>query len=240
MSVTGPNGCAQLSVEDGVAAIRLTDPDRYNAFTMSMGEDLTALIDEIEGREDVSVVTLTSEGGIFCAGLDVDIVTGDDEETRERLVDYLHATRGWLRHCDHPVVVGVQGAAPGAGAIFTTAGDIRVLGSDAELWWPEIAFGMKAYGQAVELVEAVGVARASELMLLGEDAKLGASEAKESGLANRVVDPEDVESEVQDIAATIAGHDEAHGLVAEYVEVLRHARRENLGASMQYADELAD
>lgn len=238
MSHDGPNGCAQLTVEDGVAAVRLADPDRYNAFTLSMGEDLAALIDEIEARDDVSVVTLTAEGDVFCAGLDVDIVTGDDAETREELVDYLHATRGWFRNCEHPVVVGVQGAAPGAGAIFTTAGDIRVLSTDAELWWPEIGFGMKAYGQVVELVEAVGIARASELMLLGEEAKLGASEARESGLANRVVDPDDVHETVASMAETIAGYDDEHGLVAEYVEVLRHARRENLGASMQYAHEL--
>lgn len=240
MPTTAPNGCAELAVTDGVASVRLTDPDRYNAFTLDLGADLTHLIDEVEARDDVSVVTLTSEGGVFCAGLDIDVVTGDDGAARSELIDYLHATRGWFRHCDHPVIVGVQGAAPGAGALFTTAGDVRVLGEDAELWWPELRLGMKAYGQAVELVEAVGVARASELMLLGEDAKLGAAEAKSSGLANRVVAREEIEDTVAGMAATVADRDTEDGLVAEYTEVLRHARRERLGASMAYANRLED
>jgi enoyl-CoA hydratase/carnithine racemase len=234
----GPNDRVSLSVDDGVAAVRLDDPDNYNAFSIPLAEDLLTHLLEVEDREDVSVVTLTAAGDTFCAGLDIDVLTGDDPEATERLVGYLDAVGSWLYTSDVPVVAGASGAAPGAGAILISKADIRVLGEDAELWWPEIQFGLKAYGEAADLVDAVGAPKATEIMLMGEDAAVSAAEARRLGFANRVVAPDEVADTVAGMAETIAGYDRQHGLVGEYLEVIHGARRDQRGTSTVYAEQL--
>jgi len=237
MATDGPNDCVSLEVTDGVAHVRMEDPDSYNVFSLSLAEDLLTHLLAVEGREGVSTVALTAEGDAFCAGLDIDVLTGDNPEARERLLGYLDAVGSWLYTSEYPVVVGAQGPAPGAGAILVSKADIRVLGEGAELWWPEIQFGLKAYGEAADLVAAVGAPKATEIMLMGEDAAVTAEEARRLGLANRVTAPEDVEETVHEMAGTIAGYDQ-DGLASEYLEVIQHARRELNGASAVHAEQL--
>lgn len=237
MATDGLNDHVSLEVTDGVAHVRLEDPGNYNVFSLPLAEDLLTHLLDIDDREGVSAVALTAEGDAFCAGLDIDVLTGDDPDARERLLGYLDAVGSWLYTSEYPVVVGARGPAPGAGAILVSKADVRVLGEGAELWWPEIQFGLKAYGEAADLVAAVGAPKATEIMLMGEDAKVTAEEARRLGLANRVMAPEDVDGTVREMAATIAGYDEG-GLVSEYLEVIQHARREQNGASTVHAEAL--
>jgi enoyl-CoA hydratase/carnithine racemase len=237
VSTHGPNGAATLDVDDGVAEVRLTAPERNNVFTPGLGEDLTEHLLAVEQNDSVSAMVLTAAGEHFCAGLDVDVVTGDDEAAREALFGTLDDLRRWLSTAPVPVFVGARGAAPGAGAVLIAHTDVRVLGSDAQLWWPEAAFGLKAFEEAVNLVATVGAPKATEVMLLGDEAKLSAEEARQVGLVNRVVDPEAVDDTVRGMAATVAETDRRHGQVGEYLDVLRHARRERDGASRVYARE---
>lgn len=239
MATYGPNETVSLAIDDGVAELRLDDPDRYNVFSPALSEDLLAHFSELEDRDDVSVVALTAEGPAFCAGLDLDIVQGDDADALEDLKQNLDAVRSWLCESTLPVVAGATGAAPGAGAILLARSDIRVVGEDVEIWWPENQLGMKAYEEAVFLVSALGAPKATETMLMGDEAKLSAEDARNFGLVNRVVSTGEVDETVREIAGVIAEHDRAHGLTEEYMQVIQHARREQNGASQTYARQLA-
>lgn len=232
---TGPNGKAELTVEAGVAELRLADPERRNAFSPELGEDLLSLMLEVDDREDASVVVLTSEGDAFCAGLDLSVLQGDDDETREYMFELLGAVTDWLYWSDLPVVVGARGAAPGGGSIIIDATDIRVAGEDISMWWPEVAFGIPGHHIAARLVAQVGWPRATELMLLGDESPIGAEEAKEIGLVNRVVAPDEVRETAHDLAETIAEHDRQHGNIESHLEAIHHAREELQGASQSYS-----
>lgn len=238
MASHGPNGKVSLTVEDGVAEIRLDDPDRHNVFSPGLSEDLLTHFREVEDRDDVSAVALTAEGRTFCAGLDLDIVQGDDPAALDALRENLDAARAWLHGSRLPVVTAASGAAPGAGAILLARSDIRVVSEDIGIWWPENQLGMKAYGEAVYLVAAVGAPKATETILMGDEAKLTAEEAHSLGLVNRVVPAEETDDTAREMASTIAEYDQQHGLVAEYMEAIQHARREQNGASQVYAAQL--
>ena len=193
------------------------------------GNTLTAAINEY----------LDDLGSDLVGSPDLDVVTGEDEAAVHALLDRLDAVRRWLASAPVPVIVGATGAAPGAGAVLVAHTDIRVLGEGTRLWWPEVRLGLRAYHETVNLAAAVGLPKATELMLLGEDAALDAREARRLGFANRVVDPADVDATVREMAATVAERDAAHGQIRDYVEVLRHARREQLSGSEQFARERA-
>ena len=232
---TGSNGFAALDVDDGVAELRLTRAEKKNAFSPALGDDLVELIVAVEARDDVSAAVLTAEGDVFCAGADVGVITGDDDEAGERLFGRLYDVQSWMHEGPIPVVVGARGPLPGAGAILVTSADLRVVGEDAALWWPEVGFGLTAYERAADLVTQVGWPKATELMLLGEHAKLGAGEARDLGLVNRVVPPDEVDEEARDIARIVADYDEQFGTIGGYLEAIQGARRDVGSAAESYA-----
>ena len=232
---TGSNGFATLEVDGGVAELRLTREEKKNAFSPAVGDDLVELIVAIEDRVDVSVAVLTAAGDVFCAGADVGVITGDDDEAGDHLFERLYDVQGWMHEGPIPVVVGARGPLPGAGAILVTSADVRVVGDDSALWWPEVGFGLTAFERAADLVAQVGWPKATELMLLGEHAKLGAEEARELGLVNRVVPPGDVDDEARRLARIVADYDEQFGTIGGYLEAIQGARRDTGGAADAYA-----
>lgn len=238
-TVSGPNGTVELTVAEGVAELRLADPERRNCFSPDLGEDLLSLMLDIDDRSDVSAVVVTAEGEAFCAGLDLSVLQGDDDDLREYMFELLGAVTDWLYWSDHPTVVGASGPAPGGGSIIMDVCDIRVAGEDISMWWPEVAFGIPGHHIAAGLVSQVGWPRATELMLLGDERPVGADEAKEMGLVNRVVAPDEVAETAHEIAAVIADHDRQHGNVASHLEAIKHAREELRGASQTYSRALS-
>ena len=231
---TAPNGRATLEVAHGVAEIRLTDPDRRNAFSPALAEDLLGLMLEIDER-DVSATVLSAEGPAFCAGLDLDVLTGEDPDDRAYMFELLGAVTDWLYWSDYPTVVAADGPAPGAGTIILNACDIRVGGEDLSMWWPEVAFGLPGQQIVARLVSQVGWPKATELMLLGDEAPLPPEAARDLGLLNRVVPAEEVDETARGIADIIAEHDREHDNVASHLEAIQHAREELQGASQVYS-----
>ena len=234
MGITGSNGRAELSVEDGVAHVRLTDVDRKNCFSIPMGEDLVELYTEIESREDVVSVSFTAEGGVFCAGLDLEIVGNPEEraDDLEYMLDIFEPAREWLRHCPYPTVVGAQGVAPGAGAALANAADIVVAAEDLQIWWPEINVGIPPYTLGPRLLRQVGHRRATELTLMGWDAKLSAEEARELGIVNRIVPTDSVTKEARWVAETLAETHHEHGTVLDVYETIQAAGRRADGSDV--------
>lgn len=228
MESTGSNGRAELRIEDGLADLRLVDAERRNCFSIPMGEDLLELYREIEDHEEVAVVCLTADEDVFCAGLDLDIVTNPEEraDDLERMLSLFDPVSDWLRECPYPAVVGAQGAAPGAGAELANSADILVAGEHLQIWWPEIQLGIPPFDLGPRLVRQVGQRRATELALLGRDAKLGAEEARELGIVNRVVPTDQVRDEALRIAETLARTEREHGSILDMYETIQATGRQ--------------
>jgi len=184
----------------GRATITLDRPDRLNALTFEVYAELRDLFAALGARADLRVVVITGEGRGFCSGGDVDAIIGE-LLTRDmvELVAFTRMTGALIRNirqCPKPVVAAVNGVAAGAGAVIALASDFRIAADTASLAFLFTRVGLAGadMGAAYLLPRVVGLAKATELLFLGD--KIGAEEALRLGLFNRVVPAGDLTREV--------------------------------------------
>lgn len=177
-------------VRDGpVGRLVLNRPDRRNALTLEMWEELRRIGAGLLQRPDLRVLLVTGNGPAFSAGIDLGLLVGQATGAPAAPlpdVELVQQAFSWLREVPFPTVAAVQGAALGAGFQLALACDLRVMADDAVLGLPEIEFGIfPDLGGCAWLPELVGAGRARELIFTGR--RLGAAEALAWGLATRVV-----------------------------------------------------
>ncbi|MBX9459338.1 MAG: enoyl-CoA hydratase/isomerase family protein [Rhizobium sp.] len=190
--------------KDGaVATIRLNRPEKLNAMTLAMYEDLGNAFAEAGRDNGVNVVVLTGAGDrAFCVGADLtesipalaegrfDISEWDPAHLK---VDGFHK----------PVISAIRGLCIGAGFEIMLATDIRIAATDAQFQLPEASHGfVPAGGTLVRLVRQIAYAHAMEIMITTE--RFSAAEMQVRGVVNRVVPADQVEPEAQALAERIA------------------------------------
>jgi 2-(1,2-epoxy-1,2-dihydrophenyl)acetyl-CoA isomerase len=193
-----------LDVADGVATVRLNRPERRNAWDDTLGEGMERVFSAVAVREDVRCVILAGEGAAFCAGADLlagfpQLPSGHDD-LRSTLRRRFHP--GFLSLVDvpQPMIAAVHGPAIGAGACLALACDLLVIGRGAYLQFRFARIGlMPDVGATALLVEAVGRARALELLMFADP--IDAATCAQLGLTNHVVD----DAAVRERASSLAG-----------------------------------
>lgn len=176
----------EYRLDQPVAWLELNRPERLNA---EVPELVSGLLDGFAAarRDGAAAIVLTGNGRAFCAGHDLkepEPADVDDDGARARLQRVQDVTRS-VRDFPGVVVAAVHGYALGAGCEFALACDLVVAGEDAVFGFPEVGVGLSVTGGISALLpRAVGVARAKELLLLGE--RFGAADAHRLGLVNRV------------------------------------------------------
>ncbi|MFH0815959.1 MAG: enoyl-CoA hydratase-related protein [Methanobacteriota archaeon] len=186
-----PGEAVSLKVDDGTAAVTLTRPERMNCLDAETAAALFVALKDAE-RQNAKVIIITGSGKAFCSGGDVKAMgeAKNPERFLMELVKPIHDVVLAVRRSPALVLAAVNGVATGAGCSLVLACDLKVLSTEARLsmWFAGIGL---APGCGTELlVEHVGRARASEMLLAGK--RLGASEALEWGIANWVVPPDDL------------------------------------------------
>jgi enoyl-CoA hydratase/carnithine racemase len=193
---------------DGVRTLTLNRPDKRNALNTPLVEALLAGLDAADHDAEVGTIVLTGAGALFCAGADVGEFrdAGSDtaaaSERRSDLLLELFLRFSTLRP---PVIAAVNGAALGAGVAVALAADMVVMSAEAKLGYPETKHGMVPSLMAGLLVHNIGRKAAFELLALGD--LLDAKQALARGLVNRVVAPNDVQTEALALAARLAALD---------------------------------
>ena len=198
----------RFGIEEGVATITLDRPERLNALTFDVYADLRDLFTEIPHHDDVGAVVVTGAGRGFCSGGDVHEIIGELQAFGTR--DLLAFTRMTgtvvqrMRECPLPIVAAVNGVAAGAGAVIALASDFRILARSASLAFVFTKVGLAGadMGAAYLLPRLVGLARATELLVLGET--IDAEGALLQGLATRVVDDAELGEAVRALARRLA------------------------------------
>jgi enoyl-CoA hydratase/carnithine racemase len=171
---------------DGIARVHLDRPDRLNAVVPALVEDLLSALDRARS-EGASVVVLAGRGRSFCAGHDLKEPQPEEDAATAyaRLQRIQDVTRA-IRALPGVVIAAVHGYALGAGCEFALGCDLVVASEDARFGFPEVGVGLSVTGGISRLLPAaVGLARAKELVLLGEH--VTAEQAAALGLVNRVV-----------------------------------------------------
>ena len=198
----------RFEIEDGVATLTFDRPERLNALTFEAYADLRELLAELPHRDDARVLIVTGTGRGFCSGGDVKEIIGALQEMgAKELLEFTRMTGTVvqrMRECPLPIIAAINGVAAGAGAVIALAADLRIMARSSKLSFLFTKVGLAGadMGSAYLLPRLVGLGRATELLLLGEDVE--PARAAEIGLANRVVEDEALMKEAGELASKLA------------------------------------
>lgn len=174
------------SLSDGIAELKLNRPQRLNAVTQQLYDELNAALTQAEADPAVGVILLTGEGRAFCVGADLkEHKAGRTAFDRRQYLAGEQAVCKRLLNLKKPVIAAVNGYALGAGAEMAIASDFIIMAESAQIGLPEVSIGNFLGGGITWLLpRMVGMAKARELVFLGE--RINGAEAVRIGLANRV------------------------------------------------------
>ena len=191
-----------------VATITLNRPDRLNALTFEVYTELRDTFRALNTEPGVRAVVITGAGRAFCSGGDVeDIIGALFSRDVAGLLEFTRLTGALIlsmRQCLRPVVAALNGTVAGAGAVIAAASDIRIAAESAKIAFLFTRVGLTGadMGAAWLLPRIVGLAHASELLMLGDF--ISAERAAQIGLYNRVVPGDRLMAEATDVAARLA------------------------------------
>ena len=173
--------------------LTLNRPQRLNAVSLPLYERLVGALEEADRDLSVRCVILTGSGRAFCAGADLKAHRDSplSRVERRRYVEMGQRANHLIQTIGTPVVAAVNGHAIGAGLELALSADFAIVAEDAKLRLPEVALGtFIGGGAAYTLAERVGVAKAREIVYLGDF--LSGSEAAEMGVLNEAVPASEV------------------------------------------------
>lgn len=197
----------RFEVEDGVGTITLARADSLNSLTFAIYARIRDLFLELERDDRVKVVVLTGEGKGFCSGGDVHDIIGKllsygavDMTAFARMTGDVIRN---MRRLHKPIIASINGMAAGAGAVLALASDLRIASADAKIAFLFTRVGLTGadMGAAYLLPRVIGVAKATELLMLGDSVK--AEEAHRIGLFNEVVPSSELAARTAAIAARL-------------------------------------
>ena len=202
-SPSGQNGPMELEnvivkPDGAVTRITLNRPEKRNALSMALMQDLITALRAVEG----SVVVLEGAGPCFSAGHDLSEMTGRTMAFYQELFTVCTELMETVQGIPQPVIAKVHGIATAAGCQLVAACDLVVADEAARFATPGVKIGLFCSTPMVEVSRAVGRKRAMELLLTGTP--IDAPTAADWGLVNRVVPAGDLDAAVADLADRIA------------------------------------
>lgn len=204
-----------LAQERDLALLTLNRPEKLNALTHEMMDELRAALDEIEAS-DARAVIVTGAGKAFCAGMDLAALrqmrrksqplsekpeSGPDTEAiagSKRIADFFRRIHAFSK----PLIVAVNGHAVAGGCGIATLADITLAVPEAKLGYTEVRVGFMPAFVAAFLIRQIGEKRARDLLLTGR--LISADEAWRIGLVNEVVPSGKLLERAREIATQIA------------------------------------
>ena len=242
----------RLAWDGAVARVTLDRPAQLNAVSPELLHDLDAACAAIEENDAARAVAITGAGRAFCAGADLRVVEelAPDPERWAAFMGLWHRVFDRIERLPVPVVAGVHGLALAGGLELTLVCDLVVVDEEARLGDQHANFALVAGGGGSQrLPRLIGMRRAKELMLLG--GWIGARQALDWGLVNRVVPAGTVEAATHELARELASRsgaasrtvkilvdrsldlELAEGLALERSMVAEHMRTDDAAAGLR-------
>lgn len=238
---------------DGIATITLNRPERLNAWTPLMADEVRGAVGVAGADPAVRVIVITGAGRGFCAGADMDALdqTADRGHASGREVLYPQGIRfadapgpdldglypgrfGYLYACPKPVIAAINGACAGIGLVLALYCDLRFAASGAKFTTAFAARGLIAeHGTAWLLPRLIGEAHALDLLLSAR--KFTGDEAHRLGLLNAVLPDTEVMAHVGQVARTLA-RDVSPRSMAIIKRQVRRAYAQDFATSLSVAD----
>ena len=194
-----------LTARDGdVLTITLNKPERLNAASLDMADEISAALDALDGAR---AVMITGAGRAFCSGADLQARAGSSisggQASYAALTQHYNPLMMKLARLPVPLVTAVNGPAAGVGCSIALAGDFVIAATSAYFLQAFVNIGLVPDGGASWMLpRLIGKARATEMMLLGE--KIHGPKAEQWGLIHKCVDDAALIGEASALAARLA------------------------------------
>jgi methylglutaconyl-CoA hydratase len=192
-----------LEIAGELATLTLNRPEKRNAISTQMIEDLLGALGEAE-RSSARVVILTGAGKAFCSGMDLDTLSAIARQSPEQnLADSQRMAKMFraLWSFPKPLIAAVNGAAIAGGCGIATLCDFTLAVPEAKLGYSEVRIGFIPALVSVFLIRQIGEKRARDLLLTGRI--VDADEARELGLVTCVVPAEKLMAAARELAASL-------------------------------------
>jgi enoyl-CoA hydratase/carnithine racemase len=217
----------QVDIDDSVATITLHRPDKGNALSPDVLEELAALFTGIAARSDVNVAVLTGGERYFSAGFDLNEIRKLQKVSNEAYTALFHRAYRAILFCEQPVIAAVGGPAIAGGFDLTMMCDIRYASTRAKFGQREIVLSLTPIMDP--LWRIVGLGRAKEVALTGRI--YDAHEAERMGYVSKVFPEGELLSSVAAIAKEMARCD--RGCLAETKRLSNHVLDQGLDSAMR-------
>lgn len=189
------------SVDDGIMTITMNRPDRLNAWTYQMGDELQGAVENANADDEVEAIVLTGAGRGFCAGADIKDVFKTQADSGSVGGSASGKPRDWvgLLRRSKPCIAAVNGAAIGLGVTQILPMDYIIASTDAKLSLRFVKLGLvPELASSYFVMARTGYGAANELMLTGKI--VGAAEALALKLVDKVVEPGELMSAAKEMA----------------------------------------
>jgi enoyl-CoA hydratase/carnithine racemase len=190
------------AIADRIAILTLNHPEKRNALSREMLQELKRHLDSIAKNADVRVVIIRANGPVFSAGHDLRELVAGEKRDHEELFRICTEVMEGIRKLPQPVIAQVHGLATAAGCQLAATCDLAIASEGASFATPGVKIGLFCTTPGVALSRAVTPKKAMEMLLTGDT--ITAGEAERVGLVNRVVSAESLEQETMKLARQIA------------------------------------
>ncbi len=192
-----------LVARDGPAAtITLNRPEKRNALSLELMEELIAALETVGADADVRAIVVEGAGPAFSAGHDLGEMVGRDAAFYDQLFDVCTVMMETIHRLPQPVIAKVHAVATAAGCQLVASCDLAVAAEEAKFATPGVKIGLFCSTPMVPLSRAVGRKRALQMLLTGDP--IDARTAAEWGLVNVVVPADELDAEVGGLVERIA------------------------------------
>ncbi len=194
--------------QDGpVLTITLNRPERLNAFSAEMFADVGRAVGMLSENKEVRVVVFTGAGRAFCSGADLagvaDYHSEADGDALAEGIRQIQSVFDKVEALPQTTIAAINGHAVGAGIQLGLACDFRIAVRGSKLGLSDVKIGIiPGLGATTRLPKLIGLAKAKELILKGD--LIGPEEALEAGMINQVVEKDDLDAAVKELAETLA------------------------------------
>lgn len=184
----------------GYAVVRLNRPHEMNAISKEMRRELYEAFVDLEISPEIKSIVLTGGEYVFSAGMDIKEMSALTDEEGDEFLSSMMRYLKKIYACKKPVIAAVGGIALGGGFNLVTVCDLVVASETAIFCHPELKFGFNPF--FYPLSQIVGITKAKEIVMLGEP--IGAHEALNIGLVNKVEPPEKFMNVAESMAQTLS------------------------------------
>jgi len=191
-----------LRIEAPAARITLNRPEKRNALSLELMQEVIAALREASSRPGVRAIVIDGAGPVFSAGHDLSEMVGRDVAFYQELFDVCTVMMEVIHKLPPPVIAKVHGVATAAGCQLVASCDLAVAAEGTRFATPGVKIGLFCSTPMVPVSRAVGRKRALEMLLTGDF--VDAETARDWGLVNRVVPLDELDAAVAELVDKIA------------------------------------